>query len=112
MDLSMNVVLDIGSDEFYRTIRYKIPLVVMLINSKNKGIFDIVDENIRQTDIVQQLSSNLIVVFLTHTDYAASLFCVEKISKIVDFTYTLAEFHGSQEQFIEKLFLDNKEKLI
>lgn len=112
MELLMNIVSDIGSDEFYRASRYKVPLVVVLINSKDKDIFDTVDENIRQTDIVQQLSSNLIVVFLTHTNLNASLLCMEKINKIVDLTYTLAEFQGSEEEFIEELFSKNEEKLL
>ena len=112
MELLIDIVLNIGDDEFYRTSRYKVPLVVMLINSKDKDIFDIIDENIRRTDIVQQLSSNLVVVFLTHTNYKASLVYLEKMKKKVEFTYTLAEFRESQEEFINKLFFDNEDKLI
>ena len=78
MELTMDVVSNIGDDEFYRAERYQVPLVVALINSKDKKIFDIIDKNIRRTDIVQQLSSELIVVFLTHTNYKDSSACIEK----------------------------------
>jgi len=107
----MDVVSDVGDDEFYRTARYQIPLVVVLINSSDKSIFNIIDDNIRQTDIIQQLSADLIVVFLTHTDYEASLLCMEKIKKIVDFTYTLDEYKGLKPTFIKNLFIENMKML-
>jgi len=112
MELLMSIVLNLGEDEFYRVNRYETHLAVALINSDDKSIFSNIEKNIRQTDIVQQLDSNLIVVFLTHTDYEASLKCIEKVQRRVDFTYTIAEYRDSRIEFIEKLFSDNKEKLI
>ncbi|MCK4737582.1 MAG: hypothetical protein KAT10_03410 [Sulfurimonas sp.] len=112
MELLMDIVSNIGDDEFYRSYRYDVPLVVVLINSMDKNIFDIIDENIRQADIIQQLSSELIVVFLTHTNYKDALLYLDKIKRKADFTYTLAEYKELKSEFIKKLFSDNEDKLI
>ena len=111
MELLMDIVSNIGDDEFYRSYRYDVPLVVVLINSRDKNIFDIIDEDIRQADIIQQLSSELIVVFLTHTNYTDALLYLDKIKRKADFTYTLAEYKELKSEFIEKLFLENEKKL-
>lgn len=111
MELMMEVVSNVGEDEFYRTERYNVPLVVILINSKDNNIFDILEKNLRATDIIQQLSSQLFVVFLSHTDYNNGYLFIDKIKRKLDFTYTLCEFKESKFEFIEKLFLDNN-KLI
>ena len=100
----MEVVSNVGEDEFYRTNRYIVPLVVFLINSNDKNICDIIEKNIRLTDIVQQLSPELIVVFLSHTAYNNGYLFIDKIKRKIDFTYTLAEFKESKSKFIEKLF--------
>lgn len=107
MELMMEVVSNVGEEEFYRTERYNIPLVVVLINSNDKDIFDIIEKNIRPTDIVQQLDSDLIVVFLSHTDHNNGYLFIDKVKRKVDFTYTLSEYKEARSKFIEKLFLDN-----
>lgn len=112
MDLLIDTVLNLGEDEFYRASRYNTHLAIILVNSKDKNIFDVIDESIRQTDLVQQLTSELLVVFLTHTDRKASLLCINKIKSMIDFTYTLAEYKGSRVELINKLFLDNEKKPI
>jgi hypothetical protein len=111
MDLLIENVLIIGSDEFYRASRYEVPLFVVLINTDNKDAFNILESYVRQTDVVQQLSSNLIVLLLAHTNYEESLFFMEKIKDKFDFTYTGAEFQNHETLFLETLFLENIKKI-
>lgn len=108
MELLIDNVLNIGDDEFYRASRYKNALSVILINSDDKKAFDIIDKNIRQIDIVQQLTSNLLVVFLPYATYDESLSFLEKIEKKLDFTYISREFREPKEAFLEQIFLDNE----
>ena len=110
MELMVDNVLIIGEDEFYRANRYKLPLTVLLVNSCNTKAFDILEENTRQIDIVQQLSSDLLIVFLSHTDHTKSLKFLEKIKDKFDFTYTCKEFIELELDFVRKLFLDNSSK--
>ncbi|EDZ62874.1 hypothetical protein SMGD1_2096 [Sulfurimonas gotlandica GD1] len=110
MELMIENVLNIGEDEFYRASRYKLPLSAILINSDDNKAFDILENNTRQIDIVQQLSSDLLIVFLAHTDHSNSLIFLDKIKNKFDFTYTSSEFIGSQLEFVRKLFLDNRDK--
>ena len=110
MELMIENVLNIGEDEFYRASRYKLPLTVILINSDDSNAFSIVYDNIRQTDIAQQLSSDLLIVFLTHTDIKKSNKFIDKIKDKLLFTYTSSQFEGFELRFIRKLFLDNIEK--
>ncbi|QOY55247.1 hypothetical protein HUE87_03140 [Candidatus Sulfurimonas marisnigri] len=112
MELLIENVLNIGVEEFYRTSRYKVSLIVLLVNSKDKNAFNILDNATRQTDIVQQLSSELIVVFLSHTEYEKSLLFIEKVKKKFDFTYNMSEFKESEVEFIENLFLRNIENFL
>jgi len=108
MELMIENVLNIGEDEFYRATRYKLPLCIILVNSNDSKAFDILDDNTRQIDIVQQLSSDLLIVFLSHTDCQKSLDFIEKIRNKLNFTYTMQEFKGSEFKFIKKLFIENK----
>jgi len=108
MELMIDNVLNIASDEFYRASRYKMLLSVILINSSDSKAFNVLYKNIRQSDIVQQLSSDMIVVILTHTDYNNALLFIKNVEQAFDFTYTLGEFKEDAFQFIRKLFLDNK----
>ena len=107
MELLMEVVSNVGTDEFYRASRYNTPLTVILMNSDKKKLFDIIEENIRRTDIVQQLNSELIVVFLTHTNYHDAFLFIDKLKDKIDFTYHVSEFEEPESAFIENLFLDN-----
>ena len=111
MDLLVDNVLIIGADEFYRTSRYETSLFVVLINTNDKNAFNILENAIRQTDILQQLDSELLVLFLTHTNHEESLFFMHKIKNQFDFTYTMAEFKGYESEFIETLFLENSKKI-
>jgi len=72
MDFEVDVIVDIGTEEFYRAARYQTPLSVILLNSDEKDIFALIEKNIRPTDMIQQISSNLIVIFLSHTLYKIS----------------------------------------
>ena len=108
MELIIDNVLNIAADEFYRASRYKLSLAVILINSRDEKAFDILDEHIRQSDIVQQLSSELVVVILTHTNHESTLLFVNNIKSKFDFTYTAGEFKGDESSFIKKLFSDNE----
>ncbi|WP_373000286.1 hypothetical protein [Sulfurimonas sp.] len=112
MELMIENVLNIGEDEFYRASRYRLPLSVILVNSSDSKAFDILEENTRQIDIVQQLSSDLLIVFLSHTDYNNSITFIDKIKDKLEFTYTSSEFKGSDLKFIRRLFLDNSEKSV
>jgi len=107
MELLVENVLNIGADEFYRSTRYKTPLVVILVNSEDKNAFNILDENVRQTDVVQQLSSDLLVIFLSHTDYERASKHIKKLTEMFDFTYTMGEFEGFELDFIKNLFKEN-----
>ncbi len=111
MELLIDTVLNIGEDEFYRVNRYETYLAVVLINSTDKRLFKIIEKNIRQTDIVQQLDTALIVLFLTHTNYEASFDCIRKIRKIMNFTYTIEEYKESSAIFVKKLFIENKRRV-
>ncbi|PHQ65751.1 MAG: hypothetical protein COB99_02215 [Sulfurimonas sp.] len=110
MELMVDNVLNIGQDEFYRAARYKLPLSVILINSNNSKAFDILEENTRQIDIVQQLSSDLLIVFLSHTDHNNCMTFIDKLKEKLEFTYTGNEFKGSDLKFIRKLFSENRDK--
>ncbi len=103
-------ILNIGDDEFYRAARYNLPLAVMLINTNDKKAFNVLEKNTRQSDIVQQLSSDMLIVFLSHTKFDAAMVFVNKIKKEFDFTYTIREFKGSEFDFIHDLFIENVPK--
>ena len=107
MELSIENVLNIGADEFYRTDRYKLPLAVILINTKDIKAFDILDSCTRQTDIVQQLNADLLVVFLVHTTYKDALSFINKINDKLSFTYTLDEYKQSHLEFVKDMFKQN-----
>jgi len=111
MELLIENVINVGADEFYRASRYKIPLSVVFINTKNKKAFNILEKNIRQIDIVQQLSSQTIVLFLLHTDTHSAELVIRKLKDIFTFTYTMREFNSSEHTFIEALALENMQKL-
>jgi len=108
MELIVENILNIGSDEFYRSSRYGLPLVVILVNTTDSVAFDKFDENTRQTDIVQQLTSDLLVVFLSHTNYEDSILFLEKMKDKLEFTYTSKQFIGVKEEFISSVFLANE----
>ena len=112
MELLIQNVLQIGADEFYRSFRYEIPLSVMLINSDDDNAFAILDVSTRQTDIVQQLRADLIVVFLTHTDYDHALLFIENMEKEFKFTSTIIEFQGSEIEFVQNIFMENSKKIV
>ena len=112
MELSIENALNIGSDEFYRASRYSLPLVVMLVNSDDKGAFNILEDSIRQTDIVQQLTSDSIIVFSSHTNYEKAGQFIEKIRDKFSFTYTAHEYNGAESKFLKGLFLENMDKSI
>lgn len=111
MDLLIENVLIIGSDEFYRATRYRVPLFVILINTNDRDAFNILEKYTRQTDIVQQLNSDLLVLLLAHTDYDEALFFMNKIKDKFNFTYTSKEFINSELLFIETLFRENAKKI-
>ena len=111
MELLIDNALNIGADEFYRSSRYGVPLVVMLINTQDRDAFNILESNVRQTDIIQQLESDMIIVFLSHTDIDESDYCIEKLKEKFSFTYTVKQFKGSEIIFLQSLFLENSEKI-
>ena len=111
MELLIESTLLIGADEFYRSSRYNLPLVVMLVNSTNNKAFDILEESIRQTDVIQQLTSDTTVVFLSHTNYKESELFVQKIKEKFDFTSTISEFKKEENTFLKTLFLENENKV-
>ena len=110
MELLIQNALNIGSEEFYRASRYKLPLVVILINTQNKKAFDILELSLRKTDLLQQLNSDTIIVFLAHTNYNDSMLFLQKIKEKFPFTYTMAEYKEYEEDFLEKLFVENEKK--
>jgi len=111
MQYSIETVLDIGNEEFYRAARYQIPLSVLLINSRDKNIFDILEELLRPTDIIQQITHELIVVFLTHTNIENANTFVDNIKEHVNFSATVDEYKGFRVEFIQNLFKNNKKML-
>jgi len=110
MELLIENALNIGSDEFYRSSRYGLPLAVMLLNSEDRGAFNILEESVRQTDVIQQLSSDTIIIFLSHTELNEADHCIEKLKEKLDFTYTIRNFKGSEARFLKALFLENNDK--
>ena len=108
MESSIETVLEIGREEFYRAARYQIPLSVLLINSDDKDLFNNLEKSLRPTDIIQQLSRELLVVLLTHTDLQNANTFVKNINKKIDFTFTLDEYKGFRVKFIEDLFASNQ----
>lgn len=112
MELIIDNVLNIGAEEFYRANRYKLFLSVILVNSSDEKAFDILYEHIRQSDIVQQLTPELTVVILTHTNHKNTMLFINNIKPKFDFTYTAGEFKGDEFSFIKKLFLDNKKSIV
>jgi len=111
VDLIKQNILDIGSDEFYRASRYKVPLLVILVNTNDKNAFNVLDKCTRQTDIVQQLSSELLVVYLSHTGSKDADAFINKIKKELDFTYTFSEYINDEFEFIHKLLVENSQKI-
>ena len=110
MEMQIESALNIGADEFYRSSRYNLPLVVVLINSDDSMAFNILESSVRQTDILQQLTSDTTVVFLSHTNFRESEKFIQKIKDRFDFTYSVSEFKDSQNTFLKSLFLENEEK--
>lgn len=111
MELLIENALNIGADEFYRALRYKLSLVVMLINSDDKNAFNILEKSVRKSDIIQQLNSDTIIVFLSHTNIQESTQFIENLKQKLNFTYTSAEFKSSEFKFLETLFLDNNKNI-
>ncbi len=109
MELDIETALNLGSDEFYRSLRYKIDLTVVLINSNEKDAFNILEENLRKSDILQQLTSNTIIIFLSHTNLENSTLFIKKIEEKFDFTYTMDKFENSELAFLKNLFIKNSE---
>lgn len=110
MELDIDTALNLGSDEFYRSLRYKLSLTVILINSNEKDAFNILEKSIRKSDILQQLTSNTIIIFLSHTTLKESVYFIKKINEKLDFTYTMDEFKNSERSFLENLFQKNSVK--
>ena len=110
MELLIDNALNIGTDEFYRSSRYALPLVVMLINTEDRRAFDILEENIRKTDIIQQLDSETVIVFLSHTGINEANHFIEKMEEKFGFSYTAKEYKGSESRFLESLFVENSDK--
>ena len=110
MELLIDNALNIGSDEFYRSSRYALPLVVMLVNSEDKKAFNILEENIRKTDIIQQLDSETVIVFLSHTSFNEANHFIQKMEEKFSFSYTSKEYKGSETKFLKTLFLENSDK--
>jgi len=109
MELDIETALNLGSDEFYRSVRYKIDLTVILINSNKKDAFNTLETNLRKSDIIQQLTSNTIIVFLSHTNLDNSALFIKKMKEKLDFTYTMDEYQNSEHTFLKKLFQKNSE---
>ena len=107
MELMIENVLQIGADEFYRASRYSLALSVIIVNSDDNNAFNIFEENTRQTDIVQQLSSESLVIFLPHTGYDAATLFFKTIENKLVFTHTIGEFKDSELEFITNLFIKN-----
>ncbi len=115
MEMLIENALNIGSDEFYRASRYRLSLAVMLINTKNKNAFNVLESIIRQSDVLQQIDSETIIVFLSHTTKDESTLFIEKIKDKFNFSYTVSEYNGainkeSEFKFLEALFLKNGDK--
>lgn len=111
MDFAVDIVLDLGDDEFYRANRYHIPMCVLLVNSQNKDVFNIFEKSLRQTDMIQQLTAELIVVFLTHATYDDATLYLNKIDDSLNFTCTVGEYSDSKVDFIKNLFIQNNKKI-
>lgn len=111
VDLIIQTILDIGIDEFYRSSRYKVPLVVVLINSNDKNAFKILEKHTRRTDIVQQLTSELLVVYLPHIGNNDAPHFINKMKKELNFTYTMGEYKDNESEFIYNLLVDNSKKI-
>ena len=107
LELLVENVLNIGDDEFYRASRYSHPLTVVLLNCDDKKAFEYIEKHIRQTDIIQQLSSDLLLLLLPHTNHENSILLLDKLKEKIDFTYISREFKEPKEKFIEQIFLDN-----
>lgn len=110
MDLVVQTILDIGIDEFYRSTRYKVPLVVVLVNSNDKNAFKILEKYTRQTDIVQQLTSELLVVYLPHIGSDNASHFIKNMKEKLDFTYTIGEYKDDESEFIYNLLVQNSKK--
>ncbi|WP_321778771.1 hypothetical protein [Sulfurimonas sp.] len=107
--------LNIGTDEFYRALRYRLCLTVMLINTEDKEAFNVLEKLIRQSDVLQQIDADTIIVFLSHTTKNESTLFIDKIKDKFNFSYTVSEYDGAKKQqnefkFLESLFLKNGDK--
>lgn len=111
MDLIVQTILDIGIDEFYRSSRYKVPLVVVLINSNDKNAFKILEKHTRRTDIVQQLSAELLVVYLPHIRSENAYHFIKNMKEKLNFTYTMGEYKDNESEFIYNLLVQNSKKI-
>lgn len=81
-EMFVNVILDISSDEFYRAKRYKSPLTLILVENTHIDLFDMLDNNSRRLDIIQQLGRDTIVIALTHTSQNEAELYIKKIEKV------------------------------
>ncbi len=66
-ETSQTVLEDLLSLEFYRFKRYKVPIALALIQTNNKDLFSTSEKNIRKTDLMQQIDTDLYAIIYTHT---------------------------------------------
>ena len=67
-EAEVSTILQIGDDELYRATRYKVPLSFVLL--KTKESFDDIIAHTRRSDITQQITTDIMCVYLTHTDHS------------------------------------------
>ena len=115
MDMLIENALNIGTDEFYRALRYRLCLTVILINTDDKEAFSILEKIIRKSDVLQQIDADTIIVFLSHTTKNESTLFIDKIKDKFNFSYIVSEYDGAKEKqnefkFLESLFIKNGDK--
>ena len=88
----INVVMDIGDDIYYSSKRYKVDTTTIII--KSKFLFTYFDDYSRQIDVVQQLTSDLLVVILPHTNKEQAVKYIDKMK------------NNTNEKFKEYIYLN------
>lgn len=100
-EMHINTILNLTSDEFYRAKRYKSPLTLILVENTHIDLFDLLDNNSRRLDIIQQLDSNTIFIALIHTTESEAEMYITKIKKIarleskISFGYYISEYDNT-----------------
>lgn len=108
-EMTLEMVISICDDEFYRNKRFNVPFSMILIDCDNDETFKILEKNIRQIDIMQRITKSRTIICLTHTANDKALLFIEKIKTKIkcksELRFIAKEYSGEDKiEFVTHLF--------